>query len=233
MNCAYKDSAPHPLCLNMDESSLPLVPTPPVGTVRRTCKAAAAASLAARRTRVTFMATVIDDSTLQQHMPQVILTNERLFGRHPPFRIRGNVRVWTGRTAWVTAASMRRWLSLLRVCLNERAVVGRPVLLFLDQAPAHLSESEHAKRCKIRLLFIPRGLTWLLQPADVALFSRFKHHLRMLCCRRQVASDRGQLRPLEWLHVVCDSIAAVLPSVAWRRIFATGRHSEPAARSRS
>ena len=78
---------------------------------------------------------------------------------------------------------------------------ARTVLVFVD-APPHLHASvwARAKRCAVRLLLIPRGLSRLLQRQQM---------LRCLLGRRLYAeklssSERATLQPLEWLHVVAD-----------------------------
>ena len=209
------------LCVNMDETSLNLMPDALKGAIAPSGRLASrCATLSARRTNATYMASVCSDSALQPYLPQVLLLNQRLLGKEGPGHLGGNLFVWAQKSAWVNASTMRRWLSLLRKALQPR-MGARTALVFVDAAPPHLHASvwAHAKRCSVRLLLIPRGLTRLLQPADVALFARFKAMLRRLYAEKLSSSERATLQPLEWLHVVADAIAAVLSSVRWTKIF--------------
>ena len=88
----------------------------------------------------------------------------RLLGKEGPGHLGGSLFVWVQKSAWVNASTMRRWLSLLRKALQPR-VGARTVLVFVEAAPPHLHASvwAHAKRCAVRLLLIPRGLTRLLK----------------------------------------------------------------------
>ena len=167
------------LCVNMDE-----VPDAPKGAIAKASSSLAsrAGTLSERRMNATYMAAVCSDSALQPYLPQVVVVNQRFLGKNGPGHIGGNLFLWIQKSAWVNAGTLRRWLSLLQKCLQPR-MGARTVLVFIDAAPPHLQPSvwEHAKRCGVRLLLIPRGLTRVLQPADVALFARLSEAATAVC----------------------------------------------------
>ena len=149
----------------VDETSLNLMPGALKGAIAPSGRLASrCATLSARRANATYMASVCSDSALQPNFPQVLLLNQRLLGKEGPGHLGGSLFVWVQKSAWVNASAMRRWLSLLRQALQPR-VGARTVLVFVDAAPPHLHASvwAHTKRCAVRLLLIPRGLTRLLQ----------------------------------------------------------------------
>ena len=87
LNYANED-ATNPLLLNMDETSVALRPRAEHGTVATRLKkpgsrAIDAASLQEMRTRFTLMCTICGDTRIQPFLPQVLLTNGRVFGRKP------------------------------------------------------------------------------------------------------------------------------------------------------
>ena len=205
----------------MDETSLRLIPDSEAGYVVRRCQAAARASLGERRTCLTYMGAICSESSLQPYVPQVLLTNGRLFGKICPRKeLARNVFLWTEGSAWVTASVMRRWLSLLRRSLSPH-IGERSIILLVDCAPAHLERSVEpfARRQRVRMLLVPPGLTRLLQPADTHLFSRLKQRIRRLYCAKQLSSATGRLVPLEWLEVIREAITSLLCSVRWRHAF--------------
>ncbi len=96
LNYANED-ATNPLLLNMDETSVALRPRAEHGTVATRLKkpgsrAIDAASLQEMRTRFTLMCTICGDTRIQPFLPQVLLTNGRVFGRKPTIpHLKGNL----------------------------------------------------------------------------------------------------------------------------------------------
>ena len=120
--------------------------------------------------RCSLLCTICADTSIQPHLPQVLLTNGKIFGRKPAIpHLKGNLIMWTQKSAWASQATLRRYVSLLGSRLQHVAP-GRDYSLLLDCAPCHLHDSikNQAKMCRIRLLYIAAGLTRLLQPADVS-----------------------------------------------------------------
>ncbi|CAL1161340.1 unnamed protein product [Cladocopium goreaui] len=213
------------LLLNMDETSIALKPTAKVGTAARGFtghKAVDAASLAETRARFTLMCTICNDTSVQPFLPQVLLTNGRFLGKKAKVeKLRGNLSVWTQKSAWSCHATLRRYISLLGFKLKA-AAPGRDYALLLDCAPSHLHGSikRQAKLNHIRLVYIAAGLTRCLQPADTDLFSRLKEKIAELYRSQQSMSVDGKISPAQWLEILGSSLQSILPAVKWSRAFA-------------
>ena len=209
----------------MDETSIALKPTAKVGTVARGFtghKAVDAASLAETRARFTLMCTICNDTSVQPFLPQVLLTNGRFLGKKAKVeKLRGNLSVWTQKSAWSCHATLRRYISLLGFKLKA-AAPGRDYALLLDCAPSHLHGSikRQAKLNHIRLVYIAAGLTRCLQPADTDLFSRLKEKIAELYRSQQSMSVDGKISPAQWLEILGSSLQSILPAVKWSRAFA-------------
>ena len=128
----------------MNETSIALKPTGKVGTVARGFtghKAVDAASLAETRARFTLMCTICNHMSVQPFLPQVLLTNGRFLGKKAKVeKLRGNLSVWTQKSAWSCHATLRRYISLLGFKLKA-AAPGCDYALLLDCAPSHLHGS--------------------------------------------------------------------------------------------
>ena len=97
-------------------------------------------------------------------------------------------------------------MSLLATSLGS-ALKDRHVILLLDVARCHIHPTllAHAKRCGIRLCYIPALMTAELQPCDACMFWRFKSALKEAWCRRKATSAAGVVSAAQWLE------GAVLP----------------------
>ena len=220
-----------PLVVNMDETSLVRHADGLVGTVvkhRGGNKVGdKAASLAARRSCMTLMAAITHDTAVQPKLPQVLIGNKHqltaqvLRDAKP---LPHNIHVFKEETAWNNHAVMRRYISLLAKALGDM-VKQRYVILLLDVHRSHIDKSifVHARRCGLRLCYVPALMTAELQPCDTHLFSRFKSAFQELWRRQRALAVAGSLTTAEWLLVVGAAIQKVLPATRWRPAFeATG-----------
>lgn len=225
LNYANKDAS-NPLLLNMDETSVALRPRADLGAVATRLKkpgsrAVDAASLQEMRTRFTLMCTICGDTRIQPYLPQVLLTNGRVFGRKPKIpHLKGNLVTWTQQSAWASQGTLRKYLSLLGTRLQDVAP-GRDYVLLLDCAPCHVHDSirSQAKFSKIRLIYIAAGLTRLLQPADVSVFGQLKQKFAELYQAKKADDTSGKVQPLEWLDVLGSTLQTILPAVRWSHAF--------------
>ena len=81
----------------------------------------------------------------------------------------------------------------------------------------------HAKRCGIRLCYVPASMTGDLQPCDTHLFWKFKSAFRDCWRRCKATRIGGSVTTCEWIEVVVAAIQQVLPANQWRSAFeATG-----------
>ena len=219
------------LVVNMDETSLVRHANGLVGTVVKNWGGNKvgdkAASLAARRSCMTFMAAITHDTAVQPKLPQVLIGNKHqltaqvLRDAKP---LPHNIHVFKEETAWNNHAVMRRYISLLAKALGDM-VKQRYVILLLDVHRSHIDKSifVHARRCGLRLCYVPALMTAELQPCDTHLFSRFKSAFQELWRRQRALAVAGSLTTAEWLLVVGAAIQKVLPATRWRPAFeATG-----------
>ena len=182
---------------------------------------------ARRQPRLTLLAAICDDAILQPRLPQVCFP--RLLGKNHPDddtlnmyrRMRSPLEVWPDSKGWLRTPIFIKWLTHVR----RTAHVHRPgawVILLIDCDPRHLALKviQHCRQLGILLLFVPARLTWLLQPLDVQVLSRFK---RDLSRRHQVSRLQSALGKLDentqWEHVG-ESVAQEVVHKDWTRIFA-------------
>ena len=220
-----------PLVVNMDETSLVRHANGLVGTVvkyRAGNKVGdMAASLAARRSCMTLMAAITHDTAVQPKLPQVLIGNKHQLTAQvltDAKLLPHNIHVFKEETAWNNHAVMRRYISLLAKALGD-VVKQRYVILLLDVHKSHIDKSifVHARRCGLRLCYVPALMTAELQPCDTHLFSRFKSSFQELWRRQRALAVAGSLTTGEWLLVVGAAIQKVLPATRWRPAFeATG-----------
>ena len=198
------------------------------GTIVKTASKAGSpsehASLSQRRSYVSYLACVADDRTVQTKLPQVILGNKHQFtlnflrsvaGTLPP-----NIQLWRQTSSWNSHSTMRKWLSLLAKSLGK-LTSERYVVLLLDVHPSHIHNSIflHARRCGIRIVYIPAKMTWLLQPCDTHVFARLKLALRLSWQDQKSRSPDGEVSTEAWMRLVCNSIVSVVSKGDWHRAF--------------
>eukprot|EP00435_Cladocopium_sp_Y103_P012491 s4853_g3.t1 len=226
--CAAAPAHRPPLLINMDETAVVRHASGLVGTVVKASGQTRAfgevSCLSDRRSHITFLASICHDREVQLRLPQVLLGNERQFSSallKSLTALPANVHVWRCKSAWNTHALMRRYLSLLASSLGS-VVKDRYVILILDVARCHIHPTilAHAKRCGIRLCYIPALMTAELQPCDTHLFARFKGAFKETWRRQKAASAAGSVTTMQWLEVVVASIEAVLPANDWEAAFA-------------
>ena len=213
----------------MDETSVVRHPTGLWGTVLKgpACKPRREqATLADRRGSVSFLASICHDSAVQGKLPQILLANEHQVSLGVLHRLQAsgtlpvNIYIWREKSSWTTHAIMRRYLTLLARCLGE-TVAERTVVVLVDVNRAHIDHSIllHARRLSLRMCFVPARMTKWLQPADTALFSRFKAAFRRTWRLRKARLPMGIVTQEEWLRIICAAIGAVLPTTTWHAAF--------------
>lgn len=221
-NYALKDAGAEPLVINVDESSIGFHWGALSGTVVRQGVPMDKVKSQALKARATYICAVTHDPEAQQLLPQVLLGNKRLFpaafARHAA-ELCPRVVVWRENSAWNTHRLMARYLRLL--CDRLGAILeSRQVLLLLDLAPCHLHDSlfDLAYSLGLRLLFVPPGMTSLLQPCDTHIFAAFKHNVQESWRRRRAAAPDGQVSLELWLEIVANATKK-LSSKPWKHAF--------------
>ena len=230
LNFAIGEAPPgrEPLILNMDETSI----CRHVGGLRGTIAQVSSgrpmpkdsASLAQRRCNISYIACIAHDAAVQPQLPQVLLGNEHQFtkellrslvGKVPP-----NVSIWRQRSAWNSHATMRRWLSLLSTALGP-LMQNRYVVLLLDVHASHIDSSIflHARRCGVRLVYIPAKMTALLQPCDTHVFAMFKMAFRKAWREKKARAVSGNASTGQWLQAVFAAIQSTMARTTVQKAF--------------
>ena len=180
------------------------------------------ATLADRRCNISFLASICHEEAVQDYLPQVLLSNEHQISlralRALQGALPGNIHIWREKSSWNSHKVMRRYLTLLAHCLKE-TLKKRQVVLLVDVNRAHIDHTIllHARRLSLRMCFVPAKMTRWLQPADTALFSRFK--AAFCCAWRQSKSTLGIVTQQQWLRIACATIQKVLSGNSWHAAF--------------
>ena len=181
------------------------------------------ASLSDRRGHITHVCMITHESEIQPKLPQILMGNEHRFtyellGSVASERPR-NVELWRQASSWNSHASMRRVLRCLASSLGP-ILQERYVILVLDVAPCHIDQSiyNEARRLGIRLVYIPAGLTSLLQPLDVYAFARYKSALRTAWHSIRSSSSGGAVSPRDWMLMIFRA-TRLLQRTSWKHAF--------------
>ena len=234
--CSWALEGQAVLRVNMDETSVCLCQGDAKGTVVATKKRLRdqgapgpdgplqQVSRSRRRTCLTHVAFVCDQTWLQPRLPQVIIGNCHTFlaGEWQALLdgCPDNVYLVRQRSAWNDAELLARIVHLLGAVLRPYASFFHPVLL-LDACRLHISDVV-LRACNqegIYLVVVPAKLTWLLQPLDTHCFRRYKVHLKEAYQRARAATPEGQLRISEFLAALYDTIRVVMQGERWAVAF--------------
>lgn len=187
-------------------------------------KATDHASLADRRSYISYLACVAQDVTVQPKLPQVLLGNEHQFTlellREVAGKLPASISLWRQKSSWNSHGTMRKWLTLLSKALG-RLVQQRYVVLLLDVHASHIDNTifQHARRCGIRIVYLPAKMTRFLQPCDTHVFAKFKLAVRKAWQETKARSLCGRVSTAGWLQVVCGAVEAVVSRGDWRQAF--------------
>ena len=150
--------------------------------------------------RTCLLGTVCNDAAVQPHLPQVVLPSYSKHLRPPASaleayrRSRAPLEYWHGTNGWASQTIIRRWLTRLRAVVSAAKPEAWIVVIW-DCASVHLTASvlSHMRRLGCLVLFLPAGLTHLLQVLDVYIFADLKRRMRQHFMRRVSATADGSL----------------------------------------
>lgn len=220
-----------PLFINLDETALCYSCAGMVGTV--VCEKALPpskqhatenASETETRGHVTLISMLTHEPAIQTRLLQILFGNEHRFSLGLLDFIKpsipSNVQLWRQKSSCNSHATMRKVLTTLSKALGD-LVKDRYIILLLDVAGVHIHPTIHslAERLRIRLLFLPAKLTYLLQPCDTHLFKRFKHSLQESFREIRSRSDSDSVTAEQWLHLIFKIIRGVIQGVSWKHAF--------------
>lgn len=218
------------LRINLDESSIRLWPGAVLGTIA--CKSildkhqqlVTNISLRHQRGCASLIAIICDDNTIQKHLPQFLVVNERLV----PMTV---FKEWhktnthclmllRHRTAWLDVNAMKRILRELARSLSKHAP-HRHYVLSMDTCPIHLTRAILREMAVNHLHFCPLAaqMTQWLQPLDVGVFKLFKQRLRELHQREQILHRQGELSVHTLLNIIDQATSDIIQNMDWNSVF--------------
>ena len=181
LNGALNGSPKLPLIVNMDECSLAYHQTGIRGTVLRTqplrsVRPEDRARLGDRRGNITYMASICNDPSVSNVLPQILLGNCQRFAKRVVEELKpslpGNLFLWREKSAWNNRFQMRRYIKLLRQCLGDEVFQMREVFLVVDMASCHLHPSIPAV-ARSQGLRMGLGTSWVDVHLTASRHSRF------------------------------------------------------------
>ena len=173
-------------------------------------------------TRGTFsmLTWIASDPEVQKILPQFIIISKKLLSQRQYHEIIARcapgIYVWRLDSSWLDASVFIACLKVVARCLQPlRTRFNFAVLL--DCASIHIADEvlRSSRLLRLPLVFVPRNMTWLLQPCDTHLFRRFKSLLRRLhtqditrrrcvrisladCCRNAVIALQQLVLEQDW-----------------------------------
>jgi hypothetical protein len=115
---------------------------------------------------------------------------------------------------------MPQILTLVRRSVRQR-LPHAEVTIVLDAASQHTSDTvlRHASLLNVHLVFVPAGLTWLLQPLDTHVFASLKRVLASMQQRERARRPPGPLPSGLWIDLLAEATFQVLVRGDWSRAF--------------
>ena len=143
--------------------------------------------------KMSLTACIASDTHVQSMLPQNLQAKKKTFPQYladlADAILPENVAIKVRDSIWTTQETFVEWLNELHASLFELQR-SHYFILIVDASRIHINE-EIARRCAafgFLLIFIPAGLTWLLQPLDVYVFADFKWRIKerpMKCAWRR------------------------------------------------
>ena len=218
------------LRLNLDETALCLHPGAVPGNVfpskKRPREFANQVPLGTRRCYATHVGIICDRTDVQPLLPQVVVVNQRTVRRRPDAlpglkaACPANVYLVRQQSAWNNASLLSWIIGLLGAALRPYLDEFQPILL-LDTVKFHWSKQVLAacRAARIWPVYVPAGLTWLLQPLDTHAFRLYKAFLREAHADARATARVGDLPIAEFLQCVYRTIRKVLQGNKWAAAF--------------
>ena len=219
------------LRLNLDETACKMHYTPPSGLVardgvnkRRLPQLYQNLKRAQMRSAVSHIALICDNTEIQALLPQYIIGNERLLRvemlNELQVSLQPNVAVVRRRSSWVTGHLMRQLARAYAKTLAPFREKFQPILI-MDVCNPHMDSGFLLALSKADIwpLFVPASMTWLLQPCDTHLFSKYKSFLAARYHEELLRSSDGCVSTRDMIACMSDAVRLVLQSFAWAPSF--------------
>ena len=219
------------LRINIDETSVCLFQGTGKGTVLYSRKRQPPsgeplqpASRKKRRSCLTHVGVICDDPALQPLLPQYVIGNFATFlvrdWRALQASCPSNVVLVRQKSAWNNTELFVTILRRLGVVLRPFLCSLQPVLL-MDACRLHFAKPVLRACLSSQLwpVFVPAGMTWLLQPCDTHVFQQYKMQLRAAYQASRVHTARGNLNILEFMSCLYTIIRQVVQGHRWAIAF--------------
>ena len=97
----------------------------------------------------------------------------------------------------------------------------RYVIVLLDVHPSHFDSTifQHARRCGLRLIYVPAKMTAFLQPCDTHVFAKFKFAYRKAWQEEKSRAPGGHVSTVCWLQLVCGVVQKIVSQGNWQKAF--------------
>lgn len=219
--------------LNLDETSIPLLPSPSPAkgflalrtgeTVKRRTEQERRASLSERRSAVSFVAMIADQPEVQALLPQVLVGSSKVVpaATAADFVHRGDqIFLLRRKSGWLNVDCLCRLLRLFLAAVKDVRSKYNFVLA-LDACPVHIHQRviDVCVRNDVQVIFIAAGCTSVLQPLDTAGFAAFKLRYRQAFEEALLRSAQDHLTVAEVLSAVCTAIQEKIIGKQWRAAF--------------
>ena len=177
-----------------------------------------------QRGSICHCAFVADNPDVQDLLPQLLLIPRKLcktseFEKIEEF-LPANYFAIHASSSWMQTDIMGWIANVLRRVLTPK-IGNQPIIFSMDAAPIHIHWEPVValKRNGIVPLLIPAGLTPLLQPLDVAVFSPYKSKLKHLLSKRCVDKQSTRYSIDEFVSQVVQASDGVLGRRDWSQAF--------------
>ena len=219
------------LWLNLDETTVPMTPPPPVGAIVdpaqwQGCPARPHVKVSQRTRRIafTYCDVICSDSLIQPKLPHFLLVtkkaiSEKLFKAYAALPAT-QLQLLRRESAWMTSECLETILRALQSAL-EPCLKHRKAVLMLDCAMSHVTKAVMATAVasNIQLLFVPSGTTSILQPLDVFAYSSFKAWVRRSFQQQREDAGGEQVQALAWLWQLSQAPRFFFSAHKWDTAF--------------
>jgi hypothetical protein len=220
-----------PLLLNLDETAVPVVFTGQKGTVMVENGAQAWRSLprqqatkAELRMYFTHVAIICNEPHIQPLLPQVIFVGASVITLADLHRLQAtlpnNVFLKRMPKGWNNSHQHCIIMRILGLILAPFMTEYQPILM-VDAAPLHLTSEvlTELREASIWFLLVPAKMTWLLQPCDTHVFSKYKRYLKQKFTESAGLMEGAGNKAATMIQLVVQAIRHVLQANVWQTAF--------------
>lgn len=145
------------------------------------------------------------------------------------------VKYLSQKNAWMDVSNFKTWFQEVFVpCVKQRQREENstgPVLLLLDNAPAHPSVDIFEEYENFKVMFLPPNVTSLIQPMDQGVIETLKRNYRKILLRRLLLGDEEgaistvkKLNLKDCVYMIAESWDNVKPQTlekGWKKLLST------------